>query len=185
MHTLLFRSADRVFGSTNDFRITLPYLAALANADVWCVKIERVIIPKNDSFSLWYSSSSTALLPPTNKVFVDDYIEIHLDFGAASKSYDSRTKGQRIAHLVGARTITGSQIMTSFPDEAVKYHVSRPNLNELHVRVVNKRNEPATVLQVNDFPTLTDPPPDISSKEVAIPEWVFVMTIEPVEKYDS
>ena len=86
MHTLLFRSADRVFGTTNDYRITLPYLAALANADVWCVKIERVIIPKNDSFSLWYSSSSTALLPPTNKVFVDDYVEIHLDFGAASKS---------------------------------------------------------------------------------------------------
>ena len=185
MYTFIIRSADRVFGSTNDFRVQLPFLGDLAKHDYWRVSVQRAVLPKatgENGAAVWYQNNTYNELLD-NTIITTEFIELHLGFGAACKGHDTRTKGGRFVHIIAIdhKITEPQQVVQSRPQDAVEYEIARPGLNELHVQLFNKMGVPLGCMKASDFPSY-DETTSLVTYESPLPEWLFILRIEPIEK---
>ena len=88
MYTFVIRSKDRQpGGTTNDFKITLPYLQELAASDYWALSVQRCVFskaPGTNIHGLWFDNRDVDIRdqyvePHTNKTFTTDVIEVHIN----------------------------------------------------------------------------------------------------------
>ena len=185
MYTFVIRSADRKFGSTNDFRVQLPFLGDLAKHDYWKVSVQRAVLPKAtgaNGASIWYQNN-TYSVPTGNTVNTTEFIELHLNFGSACKGHDTQTRGGRFVHIIAIdHMITDPQpVVQSRPQDAIEYEIARPGLNELHVQLRNKLGAPLGVMMPADFFPY-NAATSLTGSESPLPEWMFILRVEPIEK---
>ena len=181
-YTFVIRSTDRIFGTSNDFRVHLPYQPELARHDYWRVNVQRAIFPKSDAYTIQYDERNDEyVVPVSSMTYTHEFMEIRIDFGSACKGFDTQTKGGRMVHLV---THTEAAFQSG-PGDAVDYEIARPSLGEMRVQVVNKDGAPAGMMQQDDFPNFDLGAPDagaLLSAETVIPEWMMIVSVTPIEK---
>ena len=182
MYTFVIRSADRIFGSSNDFRVTLPYQPELARHDYWRVNVQRAIFPKSDAYTIQYDERNDEYVVPSNSMtYTHESMEIRIDFGSACKGHDTQMRGGRMVHLV----THNESVFQSGPGDAIDYEIARPNLGELRVQVVNKDGLPAGMMQQDDFQNFDLGAPGVGalySTETSLPDWTMIIHASPIEK---
>ena len=185
-YTFVIRSADRVYGDTNDFRVQLPYQPELAKHDYWRVSVQRAIFPKSDAYFVQYDEQNDDFkTPTTSMVYTHEFMELRIDFGSACKGHDTQTKGGRMVHFVTSDEMIPLGIYQSGPNHAVDYEIARPSLGELRVQVFNKDGVLAGMMLSSAFPNFADGPPTagaLSSSESDLPEWTMILHASPINK---
>ena len=196
MHTYVIRSADRVYGNTSDFMIKLPFLGELARHDYYRVSVQRCLFPKHAVYPYWgYTASQLASFQAENAqrhAINSPWVEVHLDFGSTCRGHDTAIGGGRIVHFVRGADVApqdhalsaGLTPHESKPCDAIPYEIARPNLTELRVCVLNQFGTAAGMQYPGNIPaTYTNTAAnELSSIETALPDWWFVLQVEPVEK---
>lgn len=177
MYTFVIRSEDRVEGTASDFRVKMPFLGQLANCTEFRVGVVRAIFPQSDSYHVWYVDGTGFVTPNTTSHINSEFVELHLDFGTACKGHDTRTGGPRLVHFVSEGF---NQRHESGPNDAIYYDIAGTTLTELRVRVIDKRNDEAGAMVLDDYPTFSA---DATLSPGDLPEWVFVLSVTPTEKY--
>ena len=178
-YTFVIRSKDRVYGDTSDFRIALPYNGALAEHHDYRISIVKSVFPKSDHYHFWNASGVYYEPAATVKHINSEFVEIHLNFGSPTHGHDTAVGGPRLVHIVNQRL--DGQLHSSDQNDAIYYDVSRPNLTELHVQVKDKFGQPAGVMIPSSYPTF-GATVSLANLQTALPEWVFVLCVEIVEK---
>ena len=184
-YTFVIRSQDRAFGDANDFRIALPFQSELAKHDYWRVSIQQAIFPKSNAYTIHYDSTANEYIQPDNNtIFTHEFLELRLDFGGACRGHDTALGGGRMSHFVTSEQIVDN-VFKSKPSDAITYEIARPNLNEMHVQVVNKDGHLAKVMKRTDFPSVVQVVPGaLYAAESALPEWVMTLHVQPIRKYE-
>ena len=186
LYTFTIRSKDRVFGATNDFRITLPYNAELARSDYWSIRVMRTVIPRTDYYPFWYTSATSSTVPDDVQVSTSEYLQMQLDFGTPCHGYDTGIGGAGPVQHILTNVLTDRNpnrapltMFESTPADAVEYRIVRPHLSELRVRLLDKFGRPAKGTLPTAFPDF------VSSDNTALlefeqnlPDWIFVIHIE-------
>mgnify|MGYP001302091271 CR=1 FL=1 len=115
MYTFVIRSSDRLpGGTTNDFKVRLPFLGELAQSDHFLLSVQRCVFPKAATHAIWYSTShklyeEVSDSSASNRTFSHEVVEVHIELGGACKGYDTQVGGGASRELVwGGRSVTGS-----------------------------------------------------------------------------
>ena len=188
-YTWVIRSADRVYGTTNDFRVRLPYIGDLADHSEYNIGVVRCHFRKSSNYSKYVSTNTSAgtytfYEPPGTAYIPSEFVELHLDFGASCHGFDTAINGPRIVHFVD--DTYSMRMHQSGPGDAIYYHVSTPQLTEMRVQVKNQFGKSAGQMQVSEYPAFTtDPIIDLSDKEEALEDFHFVLDIIPLKKYND
>lgn len=191
-YTWVIRSADRIYGTTNDFRVRLPYIGDLADHSEYKIGVVRCHFRKSNNYSKYVISSTneagatsyTFYEPPGTAYIPSEFVELHLDFGASCHGFDTAINGPRIVHFVDDTYST--RVHQSGPDDAIFYHVSTPQLTEMRVQVKNQFGKPAGQMQVSEYPAFTtDPVIDLSNHEEELEDFHFVLSVIPLKKYND
>ena len=194
-HTYIIRSSDRVYGSTSDFMIKMPFLGELARSDYWRVSVQRVLFPRVENYPWWrFVANGFVSFQAQNAqrhAINSPWVEVHLDFGSTCRGHDTAIGGGRVVHFVrGAdpapqdHTLsTGLTLHESKPCDAIPYEIARPNLTELRVQVLNQFGKAAGLQASYNIPsTYTNTANQLEYIEAALPEWWMVVQLEPIEK---
>ena len=190
MYTFVIRSRDRVYEEhtdrpTSDFRVRLPFKPDLAKHDYWRVSVARAIFPTSTAYNTHFDFESDVYTQPSSQlVYTHEFLEIRLDFGSACKGHDTSTGGGRFVHYVTCDAFPSSQQrIASTQADAIAYEIARPSLNELRVQVVNRDGFLAGFMTNDDFPaTQATQANAMYDLESALPEWLMVLHVEPIEK---
>lgn len=182
-YTFVIRSKDRVIGSTNDFLIRLPYIGKLADhTGNFRVGVVRCVFQKSTNYYNWHDSTSNDYVEPDGTAYIpSEFVELHLDFGGSCYGHDTGTGGARVVHFVNDDR--GNRRHISGPTDAIYYDVTTPGLTEMRVRVINQFGKFAGQMQSNDYPNFTtDPVVDLSQEEESLNDFIFVMSVTPLNK---
>ena len=186
LYTFTIRSKDRVYGETNDFRITLPYNAELARSDYWSIRVVRTVIPRTNFYPFWYTSATASTAPDDVQVSTSEHLEMQLDFGTPCHGYDTAIGGAGPVQHIVTNVLTDRDpnrapltLFESTPADAVEYRIVRPNLSELRVRLLDKFGRPARGALPASFPTyVANDNTTLLAAETNLPEWMLVVHIE-------
>jgi hypothetical protein len=188
MYTFVIRSKDRQpGGTTNDFKITLPYLQELAASDYWTLSVQRCVFskaPGTNIHGLWFDNRDVDIRdqyvePHTNKTFTTDVIEVHINLAGACKGHDTHIGGGRVVHLVTPKVHSTFVSFESGINEATEYKLSRPNLTEMSVQVKNKAGGLAKTIKIDDWPEYIGE--KVYAEEEDPPDWMMVLQLKKID----